>query len=269
MDRTWRDDLETARARREANVVCMKWGTLYGPEWVNRLYGMVQRSTSWKVRFVCFTDDPSRLRPEVEVQPIPPLRLDKTLGKRWPKLGLFSRRLGDLEGMTLYLDLDILILSSLDQFFEHEGRFCVIREWKDRHRGYGNTSVVRFFVGRETGVLDRFYSRPHRHWHGLYDSKEQNFVSKSVDEITFWPEEWCVPFAQSCLPRNRVVRFFSVPRKPDEGRILVFFGSITPETALAGCHKTEKRSRPRLFSIENPLKQRFRPAPWIGEYWHE
>ena len=24
-------------------VICMKWGTKYGPEYVNRLYGMVKR----------------------------------------------------------------------------------------------------------------------------------------------------------------------------------------------------------------------------------
>jgi hypothetical protein len=25
------------------NVICMKWGTKYGPEYVNRLYAMVRR----------------------------------------------------------------------------------------------------------------------------------------------------------------------------------------------------------------------------------
>ena len=27
-------------------VLCMKWGTKYGPEYVNRLYGMVRRHLS-------------------------------------------------------------------------------------------------------------------------------------------------------------------------------------------------------------------------------
>lgn len=266
---TWRHDYEHAQATRSANVICMKWGTLYGPEWVNRLYGMVQRSTTWNVRFVCLTDDATGIRPEVETRPLPPLCLDTSLGKRWPKVGLFSKKLGDLKGMTLYLDLDILVLTSLDPYFEMPGRFCMIREWQDRHLGYGNTSVMRYFLGREAAILDRFYSKPHRHWHEAYASKEQNFVSKSIDEITFWPEAWCVPFSNACLPKNRVVRFFSVPRKPTNGKILVFFGSVTPETALAGRHKIEKRSRPRVIKFEGALQQRFRPAPWIGDYWRE
>lgn len=29
-------------AARQRNVICMKWGTKYGPEYVNRLYAMVR-----------------------------------------------------------------------------------------------------------------------------------------------------------------------------------------------------------------------------------
>ena len=48
------------------NVLCMKWGTLYGPEYVNRLYGMVARNLRRPFRFVCLTDDASGIRFEVE-----------------------------------------------------------------------------------------------------------------------------------------------------------------------------------------------------------
>ncbi len=69
--KNWQDDFARARAAKAVNVVCMKWGTLYGPEWVNRLYGMVARNTTWNVRFVCFTDDRTGIRKEVETLPIP------------------------------------------------------------------------------------------------------------------------------------------------------------------------------------------------------
>ncbi len=46
------------------DVICMKWGTLYGPHYVNRLYGMTIRHLSLPFRFVCFTDDTSSLRQE-------------------------------------------------------------------------------------------------------------------------------------------------------------------------------------------------------------
>jgi hypothetical protein len=39
----WREAFDRAQRTRTANVACIKWGTRYGPEWVNRLYGMVRR----------------------------------------------------------------------------------------------------------------------------------------------------------------------------------------------------------------------------------
>ncbi len=267
--KNWQDDFARAREAKAVNVVCMKWGTLYGPEWVNRLYGMVARNTTWNVRFVCFTDDSTGIRKEVEAMPIPEVKLDSVLGKRWPKLGLFSPKLGDLEGMTLYLDLDLIILDSLDPFFELPARFAIIAEWQDRHMGYGNSSVMRYFVGGHPEVLERFYSRPHQHWFDLYTSKEQNFVSKTVQDITYWPEAWCAPFSYACLPKNRIQRFLTTPTKPEGAKILVFFGSVTPETALLGRHKSEKRSKKRLFNLQNPILRRFGPARWIADYWRE
>lgn len=264
----WQVQFERAQAERRANVVCMKWGTRYGPEWVNRLYAMVQRNTTWTIRFVCFTDDATGIRPEVECQPLPEVRFDAgRIGKYWPKLGLMQKDLGGLDGMTLFLDLDLVLIDSLDPFFTHPGRFLIIREWKDPHLGYGNSSVVRFFIGAEANVLDRFYATPEAEIIGKYASKEQNFLTKAVDEATFWPAAWCVPFSLACLPRNRVLRFFASPRKPPGGKILVFFGSITPASAIKGEHEIRKRVG-QGFAFR-PTQRRFRPAPWIADYWRE
>jgi hypothetical protein len=261
----WRRAFDAAQASRTANVVCMKWGTRYGPEWVDRLYGMVVRNTTWKIRFVCFTDDPAGIRPEVECQPLPVVRFDAgRIGKYWPKLGLMQEGLGGLSGMTLFLDLDLVLIDSIDPFFELPGRFLIVREWKDPHLGYGNSSVVRFFVGQEKAVLDRFYATPEADIIGKYASKEQNFLTKAVDEATFWPEAWCVPFSLACLPRNRLARFFTTPAKPTGGKILVFFGSITPASALRGEHEVRKRVGRAFW---RPTQRRFRPAAWIADYW--
>ena len=35
-----------------ANIICMKWGTKYGPEYVNRLASMVKRNITIPYRFV-------------------------------------------------------------------------------------------------------------------------------------------------------------------------------------------------------------------------
>jgi len=267
-DGTWQRQLAHAQATRTANVVCMKWGTRYGPEWVNRLYGMVRRNTTWTIRFVCFTDDARNIRPEVECQPLPEVKFDAArIGKYWPKLGLMQKDLGGLNGLTLFLDLDLVIIDSLDAFLAFPGRFCIIREWKDPEKGYGNSSVVRYIIGAESNILDRFYATSPDEIISRYASKEQNFLTKAADEVTWWPAEWCVPFGLACLPKNRLLRFFATPRKPPGGRILVFFGSITPESAMRGEHEVKKRVGTGFGW--RPTQRRFRPAPWIAEYWRE
>ena len=57
------------------NIICMKWGDKFPAEYVNRLYGMVERSLSLPFRFVCFTENSNDIRDEVEIQALPELDL--------------------------------------------------------------------------------------------------------------------------------------------------------------------------------------------------
>ena len=264
---SWQAQFAHAQATRTVNIVCMKWGDRYPAVFVNRLFAMVKRNTTWQVRFVCFTDDASGVRKDVECQPLPKVDYDPKLGKYWPKLGLMQQGLGGLTGMTLFLDLDLVILDNIDALFTYPGRFLIIREWKDPELGYGNSSVLRFFIGAESAVLERFHATPPDEIIGTYNSKEQNFLTKAVDEVAFWPPEWMPAFSLSCLPRNRVLRFFTPPVKPDGGKILVFYGSITPSSALRGEHERNKRVGTG-FAVW-PLRRRFPPAAWIADYWTE
>jgi hypothetical protein len=263
----WQAEFNAAQATRHVNVVCMKWGDRYPAVFVNRLYAMVMRNTSWRVTFVCFTDDPSGIRREVACQPMPRFEYDPALGKYWPKLALMQPELGGLTGMTLFLDLDLVILGNIDAFFTHPGRFCIIREWKTPELGYGNSSVLRFFIGADSHVIDQFRATPAEVITGTYASKEQNFLTKAAGDVTFWPPNWVPAFNLACLPRNRIARFFATPRKPAGGKILVFYGSITPQSALKGEHEAKKRVS-TTFSVR-PTQRRFAPATWISDYWTE
>lgn len=265
--RHWKPQFDRAQREKRANVVCMKWGTRYGPEWVNRLAAMVRRNTTWTIRFVCFTDEAAGIRPGIECQPLPSVEFDPKLGRHWSKLGLMQENLGGLEGMTLYLDLDVVVIGSLDPFFTYPARFCMVREWKDPNLGNGNSSVVRYFTGLESAVLDRFYTTPPDEIVKTYRRKEQNFLTHTVDEVTFWPDDWCPAFSQACIPRARILRYFSKPARPRTGRILIFYGSITPASAMLGEHDPAKRSRTsRGLRLG---RRRFVPADWIAEYWRE
>jgi len=49
----------------QRHILCMKWGTKYGPEYVNRHYAMVRRHLTGDFNFVCLTDDAQGVRAEV------------------------------------------------------------------------------------------------------------------------------------------------------------------------------------------------------------
>lgn len=47
-------------------ILCMKWGTKYGAEYVNRLYNMVNRHTTLPFKMVCLTDRTEGIDPNVQ-----------------------------------------------------------------------------------------------------------------------------------------------------------------------------------------------------------
>ena len=87
------------------------------------------------------------------------------------KLGLFQSGIGDLEGPCLYFDLDVIIVRSIDCFFEYlPGKFCVCREWLPPNKrllnrffnnAIGmNTSIFRFEADSMQFVVDRMNETP-------------------------------------------------------------------------------------------------------------
>lgn len=61
-------NLQSNLVESEQNVVlCMKWGTKYGADYVNRLYNMVKRHTTVDFKMVCLTDRTGGLTPKCNV----------------------------------------------------------------------------------------------------------------------------------------------------------------------------------------------------------
>jgi hypothetical protein len=249
----------TARAGAGADtrvVLCMKWGTKYGPEYVNRLYGMVARHLRGPFRFVCLTDRSDGVRPEVECLPIPPLALPEGIPERgWKKLTTFEADLHGLTGTALFLDLDVLIVDDLAPFFEHPGEFLIIHDWKRPWRVTGNSSVYRFRLGAHPDVLAAFRAT-HEDVRRRFRN-EQAFLSDLLHrqgKLAYWPATWCCSFKYHCIPRWPS-NWWRAPGIPPGTRIVVFHGEVNPPDALVG-----RRNR-RWRHIE--------PSPWVAEHWRE
>lgn len=237
------------------NIVCMKWGTAYGPHYVNRLRAMAARHMTRPFRFMCFTDDPAGLDPEVETAPLPPITLDAYQDLPWKKVALFNRQLADLQGTALFLDLDLIVVDSLEPFFDFEpGKLCIIHNWTHPDRRVGNSSVLRFEIGADPEVLDTFHEHSVQHWVDLYRN-EQAYLSHMKPDLVFWPAEWCVSFKKHCLPKG-IRRWFVPATIPEGTRIVVFHGHPKPDEAFEG-------------RWPGGIHKQLRPARWIGDHWRE
>ena len=238
------------------NVLCMKWGTRYGPEYVNRLQAMVSRNLSLPHRFVCMADDFEGLNSKVEALPLPELVLPPGAPDRgWRKLFSFMPSVGDLEGVTLFLDIDIVIIDKIDAFFEHPGDFCIIRDWTLPWRYTGNSSVYRYTIGKHTDVLDYFEANKAEVCSSF--RTEQGYLTareKLANRLVFWPEEWCRSFKRHCMPKGPM-GLIKAPAAPAGTKIVVFHGHPKPDEAIRG--ESRKATRP------------MKPAPWIADFWHE
>lgn len=240
------------------NVVCMKWGPKYGPEYANRLYAMVKRNLKREFRFVCFTDDAKGLHKEINTQPMPEIYVPPAADvSPWRKLALLGEKLGDVEGTTLFLDLDVVIVDSIDPFFdefERCGKFTIIENWTQMGRGIGNSSVYCFKVGAHKDVLD-YYNTHTEEVLGQYDN-EQMYLSLKIGDINYWPADWCASFKIHCIPKLPM-RWWKTPSYGPNTKIVVFHGSPLPNQAAKGEWK------------KGSWRKCLKPTPWINQHWHD
>jgi hypothetical protein len=236
-----------------ANIICMKWGTKYGPEFVNRLRSMVRRHLQRPHRFVCFTDDPAGLDADIEARPLPPMDLPPGKERGWRKLSTFGVPLADLKGPTLFLDIDIVVVGSLDGFFEHPGKFCIIKDWQKPWRITGNSSVYRFEANAHPELLADFLANIDQVKREVRN--EQEYLTREIHRkglLSYWPAEWCVSFKYGCMPKFPL-NLIKTPTIPPNARVVVFHGLPNPDEAVVGKGKG--------------LLRYVRPTPWIAEHW--
>ena len=239
----------------EKYIFCMKWGTLYSAEYVNTLYAMVKRNLSYDFKMVCFTDDSKGIIEEVTCFPIPEVNIPGNLPERmWKKLTTLKGDLYGLQGTALFLDLDVVIVDSLDPFFDLEGEFFIIKDPDMKFwRITGNSSVYRFEIGKHPYVFDDFVKnfeeirKQHRN--------EQEYLTWSIHEkglLQYWPNSWCPSFKYHChskIPFN----FWKTPKIPEGAKIIIFHGEINPHKAIHGGWGKWYRY--------------VKAAPWVADYW--
>ena len=157
----------------------------------------------------------------------------------------------------LFLDLDVVITGSLDEFFDFApGRYCVAKNWSEPELRVGNTSVYRFPVGRMTHIYDAFHRDPEPFLARYRNS--QKYISGEAEDMVFWPPEWCLSFKHSLLPKWPM-NFFVVPKLPAGTKVVAFTGKPDPDEARDGTWP--------VTAAWKRLYKHVRATPWIAEHW--
>jgi hypothetical protein len=248
------------------NILCMRWGDKYGPEYVVRLYEMVARNLERPFRFVCLSDREIDLPAPIETLPIPDLEIKGQRGQTtWQKLGVFSPTLGDLTGPALFLDLDIVICGPLDKFFDYQPeKIAIIHNWISPWKTLlrprpeiGNSSVFRFPVNQCGHIIEEFQAEKEHAVEKWWPP--QSYLTERIrPQMTYWPDDWVKSFKFHCRPLFPL-NYLTPPKHPKqlgEPSIIAFHGRPNPDQAVAGY---------RGKKIHHFTKA----ASWINSYWLE
>ena len=151
------------------NILCVKWGTKYSSEYVNKLYNMVLKNCNGQpFDFYCYTDNPSDLKSNIKT-----VNINSDLKDWWPKLDLLNIFNKDT---NIFFDLDVIILNPLEKLFSVKTRtFSVLySQWKE---GYLMPSVKEKFP--------TLYNSSIMKWEGNQGKIVYDYFQKNKEMILF------------------------------------------------------------------------------------
>jgi hypothetical protein len=179
--------LSTIDSNTPVTILCVRFGTRYGREYVERLRNMVSRHLTVPYEFVCLTDDN---------HPIPGVRsiVQPNAGYArgwWHKVHMFDPTLS-LRGRILYFDLDVVIHNNIDKLATiYPTQFLGIHDFNRAfHANWMNlnSSVMAWVHGSQNHIWNQFKEDPRA---AQRLPGDQDWIWKtSKDRIKFWPKDW-------------------------------------------------------------------------------
>ena len=175
--------------------ITLKWGTKYGPEYVNRLHNSIKQTYSGEFEFHCFTDDPTGLNCITWDISLLPHHGSKVF--TIAKIDLFDKL--PFDGPYAYLDLDMLVLKDLKPYFDEykfiEPRmiYCYWqyppRIWASFHRGdcYINSSFTTW-DNNQLSKLHVYYTQYFKLINHKFTTFDKFVFHNFYDKINYHPK---------------------------------------------------------------------------------
>jgi SAM-dependent methyltransferase len=133
--------------KNDLTIACCYWGNWcgeWGPEYVNKLYRTTKFYISQPHRFVCFTDQSEGIDENIEILPLQSPSYVDIL----PKMVVYRPDNG-LSGRVIVIDLDIVIVDSLDDMVSYYGEFCCKHNYLKFHEPGGDMLGFEFGYGEK------------------------------------------------------------------------------------------------------------------------
>lgn len=225
------------------NIYTVKWGTKYGPEYVNKLYERVNKTTAKDFKFFCLTEDSVGLNSDIEIISFPE---GNYYEKWWNKLYLFDRTVVTQTGEKLFFDLDIFIQHSIDPIIEHDpgdNLTFVKTHWhdleqmridtKDTPRKYTdlNSSVLRWNDNLDVDKITKFVRDYPDQMFFYYRGLDNLFghQRERILNIDFFPDGWVYSYnygymwpndvAERVIRKAPIIRLYDSMERPEDVKL--------------------------------------------------
>lgn len=202
------------------HIVCVNKGNYCGAgrRYVETLHAMVARHlpADLAYEFVCFTDDTAGYSHPISKRPLP-----EGLTGWFNKLYLFKRGLFPANDLVMFLDLDTLIIDSLEPLLRFEGNFAILRDFL-RPGGYGS-GVMLWRADHATNIWQSYEAAGFP----LIEGGDQQWIERNP------PPE--VAILQDLFP-DRLVSFkiHSAVGVPVGAAVICFHGKPRPHEVSTG-----------------------------------
>jgi len=214
-------------------IICIKWGTKYSAEYVNKLFRGIRNNTSKEFSFVCYTDNWKDItHPEIEIEPLP-----YSTGTWYNKIGLYNQDLYLPDDQVFYFDLDTVITGSLDDIFSYKGNFAILRDPYNKNL-YG--SGIMAWRPSSVNHMWENYTQGYKSPRG-----DQGWCEEQYAKADIWQEMY---------PEKLISYKIHIKGK----------GILSNRWAQ---HKGNLKSSSIVYFHGNPLPHQVTELPWMKEHW--
>lgn len=228
------------------NIVCLKWGTKFTPQYVNRLYYGFKRNTTLPFTFHCFTDDTKGLDADIVTHPLP----RKDLEGWWYKVYFFSKEF-PISGRIFFADLDTLIVGNVDHILMYHGGFAGLRDFykveKNPQATDFQSSVMSFNAHEHSHIWENFIKDPIGIVKSIKPHGDQTWIGRQQPKRVYW---------QDLYPNQFVsYKVHCLKGLPEQARIVCYHGI----PSIADSITKTTRAQGRVCN----------PAKWVEDYWRD